>query len=140
LRFGSIRVILHTWRRTTIDGPPKRSNDATAWLMIEGEAGVTRAAAIREHFKSLRDTRIMSRRGFYVLLALFNQKASGDTVMPDGQALADWKSEDVTILANACKRFGRALQPWATPESFNVDEINAEIERILKSKNRGGDQ
>jgi hypothetical protein len=112
--------------------------------MIEGEAGVTsddeRAAAIREHFKSLSDTRIMSRRGFYILLALIKQKASDDTVMPDGQSLADWKSEDVTILANACKRFGRALQPWATPESFNVDEINAEIERILKSKNRGGDQ
>jgi hypothetical protein len=123
---------------------PKRSNDATAWLMIEGEAGVTsddeRAAAIREHFKSLSDTRIMSRRGFYILLALIKQKASDDTVMPDGQSLADWKSEDVTILANACKRFGRALQPWATPESFNVGEINAEIERILKSKNRGGDQ
>ena len=97
-------------------------------------------AAIKEHFKSLKDTRMMSCRGFYVLLALFNQKVNDETVMPDGQSLAEWNSKDVMILANACKRFGQALQTWATSESFDVDEINAEIDRVLKGKNREGDQ
>jgi hypothetical protein len=97
-------------------------------------------AAIKEHFKSLKDTRMMSRRGFYVLLALFNQKVNDDTVMPDGHSLAEWKTEDITILANACKRFGQALQSWATSESFDVDEINAEIDRVLKGQNGEGDQ
>ena len=99
-----------------------------------------RAAAIKEHLKSLKDTSMMSHRGFYVLLALFNQKVNDNTVMPDGQSLAQWKSKDVMILANACKRFGQALQSWATSESFDVDEINAEIARVLKGKNREGDQ
>ena len=99
-----------------------------------------RAVAIKAHFKSLTGMRMMSRGGFYVLLALFKQKVNDDTVMPDGQSLAEWKSEDVMILANTCKRFGQALQTWATSESFDVDEINAEIDRILKGKNGEGDQ